>query len=318
MKVVLFLRLFLLFFMASKATCTIIKFPNVSFYTFKEQLYGLRASSEPYISGDTFRAAADFVIDETQQPFDSDAIKDGDVIFVKIDFLSFFFTRIHPLLTKHYILVTHNSDCGVPGAFSRYLDDEKIIAWFGVNSDGYTHQKFIPVPIGVANRHWPYGDIQVINEARQDIENSKRSSLCYLNFITGNYPTERSEVLKLFSSQPWCVKKTKRSFHDYLQDMKNSKFVLSPRGNGLDCYRTWEAMLMGTIPIVKHSTLDPLFEGLPVLLINDWSEVTESFLQETYVKFQAQKFETDRMLAHYWLQKIADKKGAFLESLKKC
>ena len=38
-------------------------------------------------------------------------------------------------------------------------------------------------------------------------------------------------------------------------------------GNGLDTHRTWEALLMGAMPVTVHTTLDRLFEGLPVIVI---------------------------------------------------
>jgi hypothetical protein len=45
-------------------------------------------------------------------------------------------------------------------------------------------------------------------------------------------------------------------------------FEICPRGNGLDCHRTWEALLLRSIPIVRTSTLDPLYEGFPVVIIS--------------------------------------------------
>ena len=51
-------------------------------------------------------------------------------------------------------------------------------------------------------------------------------------------------------------------------------FEISPQGNGLDCYRTWEALLLQTIPIVRSSTLDPLYDGLPVAIVDSWEDVT--------------------------------------------
>jgi hypothetical protein len=50
-------------------------------------------------------------------------------------------------------------------------------------------------------------------------------------------------------------------------------FVLSLRSNGLDCHRTWEALYLGAIVITKASSLDPLFEGLPVVSIGSWEEL---------------------------------------------
>jgi hypothetical protein len=52
-------------------------------------------------------------------------------------------------------------------------------------------------------------------------------------------------------------------------------FVLSARGNGLDCHRTWELLLLGSIVITRTSPLDSLFEGLPVAIVNDWTAVRE-------------------------------------------
>jgi hypothetical protein len=82
-------------------------------------------------------------------------------------------------------------------------------------------------------------------------------------------------------------------------------FVLSPHGRGLDCYRTWEALLMGAIPIVKRSPLDPLFDGLPVVIVDDWSEITESALVTWLDKFSNGWDDVDdRLTLNYWALRI--------------
>ena len=68
------------------------------------------------------------------------------------------------------------------------------------------------------------------------------------------------------------------SFETYLEQIGNAKFVLSPPGNGLDCHRTWEALMMGAVPIILSSALDPLFNNIPTIIIDDWSKLTENFL----------------------------------------
>jgi hypothetical protein len=64
-------------------------------------------------------------------------------------------------------------------------------------------------------------------------------------------------------------------------------FVASPHGRGLDCHRTWEALVLGCIVIVKTSSLDPLYEGLPVLIVKEWKDVTSELLKETHAKYSA-------------------------------
>ena len=49
-------------------------------------------------------------------------------------------------------------------------------------------------------------------------------------------------------------------------------FIISTHGNGLDCHRTWEILLLGGIVITKKSSLDPMFKDLPVVLVDDWDE----------------------------------------------
>jgi len=85
-------------------------------------------------------------------------------------------------------------------------------------------------------------------------------------------------------------------------------FVISPHGNGLDCHRTWEALVLGCIPIVKKSKLDSLYTDLPVLIVDKWSDVNEQLLQNTFIEFKNKKFNYERLLLYYWVKLINDKK----------
>jgi hypothetical protein len=70
------------------------------------------------------------------------------------------------------------------------------------------------------------------------------------------------------------------------KNMTEYAFVLSPFGNGMDCHRTWEALLCGCIPIVRSSVFDELFEGLPVLIVNNWSDISLPLLVTTITRFK--------------------------------
>lgn len=273
-------------------------------------LHASRASSFPYISGDSFRAAADFIIDDAQIPFETDRIQDGDVIFLKTDLLSFFFKKVHKHIKKKYILVTHNSDFPAPGEFFRYLNDDKIIAWFGQNCDNTTHNKFVQIPIGIANQYWPWGDTKIIDNVRSKINaHANRPILVYLNHDNNTHP-ERVQVRNIFSDKSWCIKGERKPYQEYLTDLTQARFVICPRGNGLDCHRQWEVLLMGAIPIMKHSTIDSLFDGFPVLFVNSWEEVTQEFLRNKSKKIKKENKCLDRMFVAYWLDKIRAKKQA--------
>jgi len=84
-------------------------------------------------------------------------------------------------------------------------------------------------------------------------------------------------------------------------------FVLSPRGGGYDCHRTWEALLLGCIPILKSSGLDPLFEGLPVLLVKDWSDLTKDRLVQFLIQHSLKSYQKEKLKLSYWVEQFRQK-----------
>lgn len=64
----------------------------------------------------------------------------------------------------------------------------------------------------------------------------------------------------------------------FYSGMAAHPFVASPPGNGLQSHRTWEALVAGRVPIVLRTDgpMDDLYTGLPVLLVDGWSEEERS------------------------------------------
>ncbi len=262
-----------------------------------------RRSSAPFITGDGFRNACDFIIEEDNAPFNPKNVKYGDKVFVKTDFLPHFLQHYHPRIPVPYVLVTHNSDHRIPGPYAGYLNDEKILGWFGQNVEEVAHPKLHPIPIGLENRYNKNGDPEILKQCIEKFQNSERTNLLYMNF-SPHTAVERVYVYKLFEKAPFCKASAGIPYADYLQDLATTQFTLSPRGNGLDCHRTWEALYFGSIPIVRTSVSDSMYEGLPVVIIQDWSEVTEAFLEKEYQKIRAQPHPSNRLYLDYWLQQI--------------
>jgi hypothetical protein len=90
-------------------------------------------------------------------------------------------------------------------------------------------------------------------------------------------------------------------------------FWLSPRGNGIDCHRTWEALYLDVIPIVWHSTLDSLYVDLPIVIIHDWKELTEEFLRKKLNEIMLKKrdqramYNDERLRMDFWRTMILNK-----------
>jgi hypothetical protein len=61
---------------------------------------------------------------------------------------------------------------------------------------------------------------------------------------------------------------------DYIALAHNASFVLCVKGGGLDpSPKAWEAIMLGTIPIVHRSTLDDAYSLLPVVFVREWRQL---------------------------------------------
>lgn len=111
---------------------------------------------------------------------------------------------------------------------------------------------------------------------------------------TGN----RSHLAEMFS---WATV-THLPYEQYLEEMKNHKFVLCPSGNGIGSSRNWETLYMRRVPVMEdHPYTRELFRNLPVLFVKDYSEVTEQLLKDNeYLFEQAQNMDMKLLDLDYW------------------
>ena len=81
------------------------------------------------------------------------------------------------------------------------------------------------------------------------------------------------------------------------------QFVISPPGKGTDCFRTWIALAVGSIPIVEYDpNINSLFEDLPIIVLQDWHDLNKTLLESSLRHFEttwgSMRFE--KMSSRYW------------------
>lgn len=267
--------------------------------------------------------------------FNPKDVKPGDIIFVRN--IDLFMNEMAPLIENPFIIITHGDERETNHDYQRsYLDNTPtIIAWFSIHPLKDGHERFFPLPLGILQRQLYFYESAQLNEYFKNLRNSiPKQKLLYLNFASGarmQY-AEREHVKKLFAHKPFCVQNTKKlPFGNYMEEMAQCKFALSPRGFGPDCYRTWEALFVGTIPIVRrcvfehphnitvdtrcdHSQLDDLYKHLPILVVDEWEEITEAFLEKKYEEIMAKKYDMAPLYMEYWQNKIMAVREAFLKT----
>lgn len=278
------------------------------------QLFSLEgASSYPYLSGYTWGFFSDWrLLNEDYgsppEDFPPESVQLGDTVFVDFTRIGEFLTDYLPKIEKKVIVITGNygyaADNPMPGPFAALLEEEKVALWLVQNIDREATEKLIPIPIGLANKHWVHGNTELLDEwIPHSLTKSERGNLIYLNFTLWPGHYERQAALDYFKEMGG-VHAEGKSYEEYLSDLSESVFVVSPPGNGNDCHRTWEALLMGCYPIVKSSTLNPLYEGLPIVVVNDWSEATIDFLLEKKREFDSLSYSREKLYAPFWFDLV--------------
>jgi hypothetical protein len=249
----------------------------------------------------------------------------GSVLYVCNSAIRTFVMETLPFITDRFVLVSGDSDNAMPYAvlsqdeFTAFIADKRLQHWFCQNLL-ITHPKMTHLPIGldyhtiskVGEQHpWGMGALPIDQERELEkcIEEAPplalRYPLCYSNFHHSTWGIgdrgDRKEVVAAVPKDVVFYDPYYTSREIAWNRQSNMCFVLSPMGGGYDCHRTWEALCLGCIPIVKSSGLDPLYADLPVLIVKNWSDLTRELLNATLQSFSTRDFHIDKLLLNYWI-----------------
>lgn len=104
-------------------------------------------------------------------------------------------------------------------------------------------------------------------------------------------------------------------------------FTACVHGSGIEpSPKAWEAVLIGSIPIVQHSTLDDGYERLPIVFVHEWKELFENpdigsllarWLEKLGPYYEEgstlRKLALERLNMKFWLDQIEHKYQHYME-----
>ena len=237
---------------------------------------------------------------------------DNNICYIKTDF--FYIGKFvwrgdqHPKYLSNFCVIGH-SDYPIIDQISSKFQKVFCINKFTKNENTFG------IPLGITNDcddsplHRVYGNKEIMVEVSN--KNIEKSDLAYMNFNISNFPQERNYIFDNFKHKNWVkvgdIENTIMGRKRFLEEIKSSKFVFCPRGNGIDTHRLWETLYMGSIPIVKYEISHELFKDLPILFINDWSEINEDFLEQKYLEIIDKKWNMEKLKLSYWVNFIKSK-----------
>lgn len=271
---------------------------------------------------------------------DYQKIKNGDVVWVPLRFFKQFYQNIFPTMISKIVLVLSDgdesfpSDCLASGEIEKFVNHPNIIHIFTQNCDycGGT-DKVTPIPIGcdfhtmayTKSTLWGAGCspqeqadcfASILTTLKLTSERKKRAFVDFQLSDTpriGNFKRylqfgeDRTTIFKRLLSTE-LIDYSDRMLRVNLWKTKGLyAFSISPYGNGLDCHRTWEDLILGCIVIVKSCGIDRLYEELPIVVVKDWAEITSENM-DVWLKKYGDAFTNPkyrrRLTNAYWIEKI--------------
>ena len=247
-------------------------------------------------------------------------LKDFDKVFLTTNMFKKFIKQVN--LNKKIIIILHCSDTGFPNEFSikNNKDYTKLIEnniniykLYCVNFDlKQDHLKIKPILLGIdyhylSNKLSPLEQEQkLISIYKNSVPFEKRLDLSYSFFhfrMLNRHNKDRfvaKDVLDKVNFNVYQDKKIPRE--QTWKNMVKYKWIISPHGNGLDCHRTYEAIALGCIPVVKSSTLDIMYKDMPIIILDDWKEISLELLKSKTQ--EALKKSKETITLDYWIKKV--------------
>ena len=260
------------------------------------RLLSLRPVSAPFLSGDTYRSLADL---EIIGPNDVKKMKEGDVVFLSAEKLTDFQNIILPKIDSTFSLITHHGDQSVTSDYLDIVSSPQLIHWFAQNNQ-LEHPKITAIPIGLEDS-WRHNNGIVKDFIKLRIKKENKIPRVLYGFNVETNKLVRSKAMEVLT-QFELADRIETNSRKYRKILNQYMFVASPEGNGIDCHRTWEALYLGTIPIVVGQFYSQ-FDRFPGLILESWAEL-HRFNEQELVRIYEEKLvlldEASFIWEDYW------------------
>lgn len=172
---------------------------------------------------------------------------------------------------------------------------DNVLGIHAVNAE-YFNNKIHPFPYGLQRELENDNRLSIMKKEVEEDRHQEPTKLLYINCGLGverNNP-ERAYLVN-FEGLNWTTCRFDKDskffpyskYKDFLEELRDHKFMVCPRGHGMDCHRNWESLYMRRVPVMKdHPYFRKLMDGFPVLFVKDWEDVTQELLEENDYLYQ--------------------------------
>ena len=256
--------------------------------------------------------------------YDTQLVSGVKSVHVCTEALEDFYLTLLPRIEGDFVLITGDSDLAINAEMMEkdfvrgILEDRRLTKWYAQNLIEI-HPKMEHIPIGMdyhsmwsrpgiwgLKRQSPLAQEHSLLEvlsASPSFQERYISGYCNWHFAIqrGDREECRNKIansgIAFFEQQPISRIST-------WQRQCNFMLVVSPEGGGIDCHRTWEAILLGCIPVVHRNGISGLFRELPVIILDDWSMFVKDEILNLVTKMYSEQYDYNSLFLQYWCAKI--------------
>jgi len=203
-----------------------------------------------------------------------------------------------------------------------YMDHPNTLAVFTSQHQILNHPKVYSLPLGILTDRQAKLILQRLQQRITTISIADRPQLLMVNSKRRYMRAEGMDaVIKRFRKDgiplhnTYSRGKPQPNQPSYLEELQMSKFILSPSGVGLDCYRHWEALLSGCIPVLEtlnrsgHDGFYRSFDNLHVAWIDSCDHLTPVWLEQEYERLVLKQpgpydYDWKKLTKQWWIELI--------------
>lgn len=277
---------------------------NIPRYAQKAILW--RRNSHPFLSGDLFSDQADVSFFSPRFRRSEPKIREiaqAKVLFCPSHYLEKMLEEYGRYIQAK-VLILGNSDrdfdsfdFNLPPSINRVL----------AQNLSFSDSRFVVLPIGIENlRLGTNGLPKLFTE--EMVSRTKENKV-----LIGPLGITHPERLDLYQQiqEPgdvFEIRKDRLTPMEYADYSSNYRFIASPRGNGLDTHRFWEALYRGSYPLVLDNAWARSMEsnGIPLIRLSSWTRAEVEVALKATPFSNTHPTQSASIWWPYWQKVISD------------
>jgi hypothetical protein len=244
--------------------------------------------------------------------------------------LEYFLINVLPNISNSFVLLITGEDVTIPNqldprwqnsehlnliknVYNSIINSPLLLHCYIENRDEL-HEKTSSIPLGINPREMPNNNVDYIIKYMNNYQSMETRELKAICIHRDRYGDR--EIINKFKKNEWSdfvITDTGYCHDSWYKLLQTYPFIICAHGGGIDpSPKVWEALCVGCIPIIKHSTLDDIYKNFPVVFVDEFTSNTITLnnlkmWRNEYSKYYDTELRNEwigKLYLNYWEDKI--------------